>query len=156
MAASDNDVYTKSTDENNCIAAKSRSDMDAISVNGPAAWSTTFEKLLADPAGLHTFSVSLAFVYFMIQVCYNRDLANECTCDVASDLQEVVGFGRPCYEKSSKQQSVFVLLLSRDSRRTNLLSYNLIVTFTIHWLGMHDPRSKKFFDKLSSGRKLAA
>lgn len=62
LAASDNDVYTKSNDDNNSIAAKSRNDMDAISVNGPAAWSTTFEKLLADPAGLHTFSVSYFFV----------------------------------------------------------------------------------------------
>lgn len=46
--------------------------MESISVNGPASWNTTFEKLLADPAGLHTFSVSYFFLY-ILQIGWSFD-----------------------------------------------------------------------------------
>lgn len=41
------------------------------SAEGPAAWATSFEKLLEDPAGLHTFAVSTYSVTIskVIYVC---------------------------------------------------------------------------------------
>lgn len=48
LTASENDVYTKNDKDN-----QTTSDGDK---GGPQTWSTSFEKLLSDSAGIHTFS----------------------------------------------------------------------------------------------------
>ncbi|KAJ6635573.1 Regulator of G-protein signaling loco [Pseudolycoriella hygida] len=57
LAASESDVYTKSIDDDNDSLGH-RSDLTATTntPNGVTAWGTTFERLLEDPAGLHTFA----------------------------------------------------------------------------------------------------
>lgn len=38
---------------------------------GPAGWATSFEKLLEDPLGLHTFAVSLFFGFkYFYMMCH--------------------------------------------------------------------------------------
>ena len=57
IAASENDVYTKTThdqDEDDDYSVKS--EKQVVHPTGPTIWGQSFERLLNDPAGLHAFS----------------------------------------------------------------------------------------------------
>lgn len=84
LAASDNDVYTKSIED--VSSGKSNStyaDGGANTACGPAAWGTSFEKLLEDPAGLHAFAeflkkeFSAENIYFWTASERYRQISNE-------------------------------------------------------------------------------
>ncbi|XP_037036459.1 regulator of G-protein signaling loco isoform X2 [Bradysia coprophila] len=57
LAASESDVYSKSIDDD-ADSLRSRSDLTNAThnINGVTAWGAAFERLLEDPAGLHTFA----------------------------------------------------------------------------------------------------
>lgn len=64
LVTSDNDVYSKAIDDDDDFCSvKSGQTSDSKQIvypTGPGMWGQSFEFLLNDPAGLHTFAVSIS------------------------------------------------------------------------------------------------
>lgn len=56
LVASENDVYTKAIQIEDDDFASVKSESHVVVPTGPAAWGQSFELLLLDPAGLHSFA----------------------------------------------------------------------------------------------------
>ena len=96
MVGSENDVYTKSLEEE-FSAVKSLQNTTSKNVikvpNGPLAWGTSFERLLEDPAGLLVFSEFLRKefatenIYFWTACERYRQIQND--QDRSKEAQEI-------------------------------------------------------------------